>query len=393
MHDVTEPRGPLRGVRVLELGGIGPVPFAGMVLADMGAEVVRVHRTDVVDGGVDPARSPVLDRGRRSIGIDLKHPEGVGCALRLVDVADIVLEGFRPGVTERLGIGPDACLARNPRVVYGRMTGWGQEGPLAAAPGHDINFIAVAGVLAHIGRRGQPPTPPLNLVADFGGGGMLLALGVACALFEAQRSGAGQVVDAAMVDGAALMMAMIWGHRALGRWVPDRGANIYDSGAPDYEVYETSDGGYLAVGAREPQFFAALLERLGLGDVAGKQGDRTAWPAVREQIAEVIRTRSRDDWAAELEAEGVCVSPVLSMDEVLTHPHIRERRTIVERDGLVQPAPAPRFSRTPSRLGAAMPAPGADTASVLAAWGFATAEIDALSSCGAIRQRVPEDLR
>jgi alpha-methylacyl-CoA racemase len=391
MQDVTESRGPLHGVRVLELGGIGPVPFAGMVLADMGAEVVRVHRPEVVEEGVDPARSPVLDRGRRSLGLDLKHPDGAACALRLVELADVVLEGFRPGVTERLGLGPAPCLDRNPRLVYGRMTGWGQEGPLAGAPGHDINFISVAGVLGHIGRRDHAPTPPLNLVADFGGGGMLLALGVASALFEAQRSGAGQVVDAAMVDGAALLMAMIWGHRSLGRWVPERGANIYDSGAPDYDVYATSDGGYLAIGAREPKFFDALLARLGIdrGDLP-PQDDREGWPVVHDRIADVIRTRTRDEWASELEDAGICVSPVLSMDEVLTHPHNRARGTFVEREGLVQPAPAPRFSRTPSAIGAPMPAPGRDTDAVLADWGFGIDEIAALSSCGAVHQRHEE---
>jgi alpha-methylacyl-CoA racemase len=392
MRSATTGSGPLAGVRVLELGGIGPVPFAGMVLGDMGAEVVRVHRTDVVDQGVDPARSPVLDRGRRSIGLDLKHPDGASCARRLAGAADVLLEGFRPGVAERLGIGPDVCLAENPRLVYGRMTGWGQDGPLADAPGHDINFISVAGVLAHIGRHEQPPTPPLNLVADFGGGGMLLALGVVAALFEAQRSGTGQVVDAAMVDGAAQLMAMVWGHHALGRWRPERGTNIYDSGAPDYEVYETSDGGHLAVGAREPKFFAALLDHLAIDRSAvPAQEDRTRWPELRDRIAEVIRTRTRDEWTAELEGAGVCVSPVLAMDEVLTHPHIRARQTVVERDGVLQPAPAPRFSRTPSEMGGAMPAPGTDTESVLTGWGLARREIDALTACGAVRQQVMED--
>jgi alpha-methylacyl-CoA racemase len=391
MQDVMESRGPLEGVRVLELGGIGPVPFAGMVLADMGAEVVRVHRPEVVDEGLDPSRSPVLDRGRRSLGLDLKHPDGVACALRLIARADVVLEGFRPGVTERLGLGPEPCLDRNPRLVYGRMTGWGQDGPLAGAPGHDINFISVAGVLGHIGRRDQAPTPPLNLVADFGGGGMLLALGVVSALFEAQRSGSGQVVDAAMVDGAALLMAMIWGHRALGRWVPERGANIYDSGAPDYEVYATSDGGYVAVGAREPKFFEALLDELGLaGDDLPRQDDRAGWPVVRDRIASVIRTRTRDEWAADLEGAGVCVSPVLSMDEVRSHPHNRARGTFVDHGGLVQPAPAPRFSRTPSQIGEPMREPGRDTEAVLTDWGFEDHEIAALSSRGAVRQRADE---
>ena len=288
---MTDTGGPLRGVRVLELGGIGPVPFAGMMLADMGAEVVRVHRIDAVERGVDPFASPVMDRARRSIGLDLKAAAGVECALRLAAAADVVLEGFRPGVVERMGLGPDECLGRNPKLVFGRMTGWGQDGPLAQAAGHDIDYIAVAGVLAHIGRRDAPPTPPLNLIGDFGGGGMLLAFGVMCALFEAQRSGRGQVVDAAMVDGAALLMAMIWGHKALGRWTDERGANIYDSGAPDYDVYETADGEYVAFGAREPKFFAELLARLGLdAEALPKQSDRDGWPVLHDAIAAVIAT-------------------------------------------------------------------------------------------------------
>ena len=294
--------GPLAGVRVVELGGIGPVPFAGMMLSDMGADVVRVHRTEMVIGGRDPAASPVLDRGRRSLGLDLKHPEGVACALGLAERADVVLEGFRPGVVERLGVGPVPCLERNPRLVYGRMTGWGQDGPLARVPGHDINYIALAGVLAHIGRRDAPPTPPLNLVADFGGGGMLLAFGVACALFETARSGHGQVIDAAMIDGAALLMAMMWGYKALDRWRDERGTNIYDSGAPDYDVYETKDGQYVSIGAREPKFFAELLDRLGL-DAATLpvQADREGWDDLRRAIAGAISTRSRDEWEKELE--------------------------------------------------------------------------------------------
>jgi alpha-methylacyl-CoA racemase len=374
----------------LELGGIGPVPFAGMMLADMGADVVRVHRTDAVEHGTDPHGSPVLDRGRRSVGVDLKHPDGVECVLRLAERSDVVLEGFRPGAVERLGVGPDPCLARNPALVYGRMTGWGQDGPLANEPGHDIDFLAVAGVLAHIGRRDAPPTPPLNLVADFGGGGMLLAFGVVCALFEAQRSGRGQVVDAAMVDGAALLMAMIWGHKALGRWVPERGANIYDSGSPDYDVYETSDGEFVAIGAREPKFFAALLERLGLaGEDLPAQSDRAGWPLLRERIASVIRTRSRDEWRDALEDASVCVTPVLTMDEAVDHPHLRARGTFLEQDGVVQPAPAPRFSRTPGAPGGPMPRPGADTDAVLADWGFSAAEIAELRDAGSIRQATP----
>jgi alpha-methylacyl-CoA racemase len=373
-------------VKVLELGGIGPVPFAGMMLADLGADVVRVHRLDDVERGTASGGSPVLDRGRRSIGLDLKHDAGAECARRLATAADVVLEGFRPGVVERLGIGPEPCLERNPRLVYGRMTGWGQDGPLAAAPGHDINYLGVAGVLAHIGRHDAPPTPPLNLVADFGGGGMLLAFGVVCALRDAERSGRGQVVDAAMVDGAALLMAMMWGHRALGRWNDDRGTNIYDSGAPDYDVYETSDGEYVAIGAREPKFFAELLARLGLDPATlPAQGDRDGWPTLRAAIAAVIVRRTRAEWCAELEGTDTCVAPVLRMAEAAEHPHIAARGTIVEHEGVLQPAPAPRFSRTPAELGRPMPRPGADTDEVLRDWGCSSDEIDALHSAGAIR--------
>lgn len=379
--------GPLAGVRVVELGGIGPVPFAGMMLSDMGADVIRVHRTDAVDRGEDPTAAPVMDRGRRSLGLDLKHPAGLECARRLAAGADVVLEGFRPGVAERLGVGPDACLAQNPKLVFGRMTGWGQDGPLAQAPAHDINYIALAGVLAHIGRRDAPPTPPLNLVADFGGGGMLLAVGVLAALFEAERSGLGQVIDAAMVDGSALLMAMMWGHRSRGRWFDERGTNIYDSGAPDYDVYRTKDGEWISIGAREPKFFAELLDRLGLADAdLPAQADRAQWPVLHDRIARVIATRTRDEWRAELEGTATCFAPVLRMDEAVTHPHIAARQTLVEHHGLVQPAPAPRLSRTPASLGRPMPRPGADTEAVLLDWGFTKAEIEDLASAGAIRQ-------
>jgi alpha-methylacyl-CoA racemase len=379
--------GPLTGVRVIELGGIGPAPFAGMMLADMGADVVRLHRTDVVERGVDPSGVPVLDRGRRSIGVDLKRADAVECVLRLAERADVVLEGFRPGVVERLGVGPEPCLQRNRQLVYGRMTGWGQDGPLADAAGHDINYIALAGVLAHIGRRNAPPTPPLNLVADFGGGGMLLAFGITCALFEAERFGEGQVVDAAMVDGAAVLMAMMWGLRTIGRFGGERGSNINDSGAPYYDAYETSDGEYVAIGAMEPKFYAELLERLGLAaEQLPHQGDREGWNLIRERLARVFAQHTRDEWCNKLEGTDVCFAPVLRMDEAATHPHIRERGTIVERDGLLQPAPAPRFSRTQPVLGRSMPVPGGDTDEVLTEWGFSSTEIAALHQSGAIRQ-------
>ena len=385
--------GPLADVRIVELGGIGPGPFAGMMLADMGADIVRLHRAEVVERGIDPSGIPVLDRGRRSVGVDLKHPDAVECVLRLTDRADAVLEGFRPGVVERLGIGPEPCLTRNPRLVYGRMTGWGQDGPLAHAAGHDINYIALAGVLAHIGRRDAPPTPPLNLVADFGGGGMLLAFGVMCGLFESQRSGLGQVVDAAMVDGAAILMAMMWGMQAIGRFGGERGTNINDSGAPFYDSYETSDGEYIAIGAMEPKFYAELLDKLGLADAdLPHQQDRAGWPEVRRRLASVFAERTRDEWSTELEGTDVCFAPVLRMNEAAMHPHLTARGTIVERDGLLEPAPAPRFSRTEAALGRPMPAPGSDTDAALADWGFSAAEIAALHQSGAIRQGAGENV-
>jgi alpha-methylacyl-CoA racemase len=380
--------GPLADLRVVELGGIGPGPFAGMMLADMGADVLRIHRAEVVERGADPSGVPVLDRGRRSIGVDLKQPDGVACVLELAARADVLLEGFRPGVAERLGVGPDACLERNPRVVYGRMTGWGQDGPLAPTAGHDIDYIAVAGVLAHIGRAGERPAPPLNLVADFGGGGMLLAFGVLCALQERHSSGAGQVVDAAMVDGAALLMAMMWGMRSIDRFFETRGTNINDGGAPYYDTYETSDGKYVAVGANEPKFYVELLDRLGIQDDVPRQNDRSTWSAMHARIAAEFRKHTRDEWCTKLEGSDTCVAPVLTMSEAAEHPHLRERGTIVEHEGLLQPAPAPRLSRTPAGLSRPMPLPGADTETALRDWGFSGDQIAALLASGAVRQRV-----
>ena len=379
--------GPLTSLKVVELVGIGPGPFAAMMLADLGADVLRVHRIESVEHGFDPGGVPVLDRNRRSVGVDLKHAQGVETVLRLVESADALLEGFRPGVTERLGVGPDACLARNPRLVYGRMTGWGQDGPMAHTAGHDIDYIALAGALAHFGRAGEKPTPPLNMVGDFGGGGMLLAFGVVCGIIEARSSGQGQVVDAAMVDGSALLMAMMWGLRSLGAFdEANRGTNVLDTGAPFYDTYECADGAYIAVGALEPQFYAELLSATGLDDAGlPKQMDRSGWPILRERFAELFRSKPRDEWCALLEARDACFAPVLTMSEAAEHPHIKARETVVEFDGVLQPAPAPRFSRTPPELRRAAAKPGEHTDSALADWGFTPDELRALHETGAIR--------
>jgi alpha-methylacyl-CoA racemase len=377
--------GPLSGIRVVEIAGIGPGPFAAMMLADMGADVVRVDRAQNVLGGFDRPNLEVLNRGRRSVGVDLKHPEGVETVLRLVEAADALVEGFRPGVAERLGIGPDTCLARNPRLVYGRMTGWGQDGPYAQAAGHDINYIALAGALGHFGRAGSKPTPPINLVGDFGGGGMLMAFGVACALVESGRSGQGQVIDAAMVDGSAALMAMMWGFRALGIWGPF-GTNVLDTGAPFYDTYETSDGKYISLGSLEPQFYAELITRLGLADEVplGDQMDRTSWDDLRERFTKLFLGRTRDEWCEVLEGTDACFAPVLTMDEAAEHPHVRARGTVVERDGVLQPAPAPRFSRTPGAIQRPPAWPGQHTDEVLSDWGFPAGDIAALRDAAAI---------
>lgn len=376
--------GPLSGVRVIELAGMGPAPFAAMMLADMGAEVIRVDRPDRVAAHAEPNRE-VLNRGRRSVAIDCKHPDGVATVLRLVEQADALLEGFRPGVVERLGIGPEACAARNARLVYGRMTGWGQDGPWARMAGHDINYIAIAGVLAHLGREGEAPTPPINLIGDFGGGGMLLAFGVVCALLEAQRSGQGQVVDAAMIDGSALLMMMCWGYQAMGQWSDERGTNLLDTGAPFYDTYRTADGEYLAVGALEPQFYAAFLTGLGLADAElPTQYDREQWPSLRQRFAEVIATKTRDEWAAIFDGTDACVAPVLTMREAAAHPHAQARAAMVNAFGVAQPAPAPRFARTPGAIAGAPAWPGEHSDAVLADWGVAADEVAALRAAGAI---------
>jgi alpha-methylacyl-CoA racemase len=379
--------GPLHGITVLEIAGIGPGPFCAMLLADMGADVIRVDRAGQVMGG-DPESPPadVLNRGRRSIGVDLKSADGVETVLSLVERADVLMEGFRPGVAERLGIGPDDCLARNPKLVYGRMTGWGQEGPYAQAAGHDINYIALAGALEPIGRAGQAPVPPLNLVGDFGGGGMFLAFGIACALLEAQRSGQGQVVDAAMVDGAAVLTTMFHAFRAMGIWTDERGTNLLDTGAHFYDVYETSDGKYVSIGSIEPQFYAELLELSGLGaeEDLPHQHDRAQWPALKERVAAIFRTKTRDEWCEIMEHTDVCFAPVLRLDEAPQHPHNVERGTFVERNGVTQPAPAPRFSRTAPEIQRPPSHAGQHTEEVLAELGFDADRIAELRESGAI---------
>jgi alpha-methylacyl-CoA racemase len=379
--------GPLSGVKILEIAGIGPGPFAAMLLSDMGAEVVRIDRAGSVRAdSPDHPPQDILNRGRRSLGVDLKHPDGVATVLRMVDAADALLEGFRPGVMERLGIGPELCLARNPRLVYGRMTGFGQEGPLAHSAGHDINYISIAGALDAIGRKGDPPVPPLNLVGDFGGGGMLLAFGVACALSERAASGQGQVVDAAMIDGAALLMTMMRGMQDSGLWRDERGTNMLDTGAHFYNVYETSDGKYVSVGSIEPQFYAELLRRTGLeGDADfARQTDQTAWPSLKDRLAALFRTKTRDQWCTIMDGADVCFAPVLSMRDAPAHPHNRARSTFVEFDGQVQPAPAPRFSRTPGAIAGPSAVPGQHTDDVLADWGFAADEIAHLRTTKAV---------
>ena len=384
--------GPLQGFRIIELAGIGPAPFAGMMLSDMGAEVLRIDRAASVRDAASTAGSgpaaDVLGRGRRSIGVDLKHAEGRETVLRLVEKADALIEGFRPGVTERLGLGPTDCEARNPRLVYGRMTGWGQDGPYAHAAGHDINYIALSGTLAMIGRQGEAPLPPLNLVGDFGGGGMLLAFGVVCALLEASKSGRGQVIDAAMVDGAALLAAMLHGFRGSGTWGA-RGTNLLDTGAFFYEVYETSDGRYVSFGSIEPQFYAEMLERTGLADTDGgalaDQHDRAAWPAMKQRMAALVRTKTRDEWCALLEGTDVCFAPVLDPGEAPEHPHNKLRGTFVEVEGITQPAPAPRFSRSAPEISGPPVQPGHDTDEALADWGFGEADVARLRDIGALR--------
>ncbi|MFJ4770229.1 CaiB/BaiF CoA transferase family protein [Streptomyces uncialis] len=374
----TTEAGPLAGLRVLELGGIGPGPFAGMLLADQGAEVIRVDRP--AEAGTASAH-PILHRGRRSVTLDLKDPAGVEAVLRIADTAGALIEGFRPGVAERLGLGPDVCLARNPRLVYGRMTGWGQDGPLAQAPGHDINYIAVAGALGALGAAGENPPVPLNLVGDMGGGGMLLALGITTALVGVGRTGEGQVVDAAMTDGTAVQLALIHGLLASGRWEDARGVNLFDGGAPFYRTYRTSDGGHMAVGSVEPQFYAVLLHVLGLTDdpLFARQHDRDAWPSMSARLGEVFAGRTRAQWTAAFDGTQSCVTPVYGLTEAATHPHNAARGTYYTENGLLQPAPAPRFQGTPAATPRPAPVIGVHTRQVLSEAGLDAETIDALA--------------
>jgi alpha-methylacyl-CoA racemase len=380
--------GPLSGVTVVELPNIGPVQFAGMMLSDLGADVIRVDRaSDVATGGsVAGFVSPysVVDRGRRSIGVDLKHQGGADVVLRLCEQADVLLEGFRPGVAERLGVGPDACRARNERLIYARMTGWGQDGPLANDVGHDINYISIAGALAHIGSAGGPPVPPINLLADFGGGGTLVVVGILAALVERGISGRGQVVDAAMVDGTAQIMSIFFGIDAMGGWGP-RGTNLLDGGAHFYNVYETADGEWISIASYEPKFYRNLLAVLQLDDLdPAAQMDKEQWPALKERFAAIFRERTRAQWVDFFTGHEVCFGPVLTMSEARAHEHNVARHTFVDVDGAPQPAPAPRFDRTPTSVQGAPVAAGTHTRSILEARGFSAAEVDDLFSRGAI---------
>jgi len=377
--------GPLNGIKVIELAGIGPSPYACMLLADAGADVIRLERAPKGGATSDGPYWDLLNRSRPSVGVDLKHPDGAALVLDLVEGADALIEGFRPGVTERLGLGPDACWERNARLVYGRMTGWGQEGPLAQTAGHDIDYISIAGPLWGIGRSDAPPVPPLNLVGDFGGGGMLLAFGVLAALIEAGRSGQGQVVDAAMVDGAASLMTMIFSFHQFGWWKEERGANILDTGAPFYEVYTTADGQFFAVGALEGKFYAELIEKLDLSEAGlPDQMDRDQWPAMKERFAQVFATKTRDEWQSIFEGSDACAAPVLSPFEAHRHPHNQARDTFVEVDGVTQPGPVPRFSRTPAVVSRPPSPPGRDTDQALASWGVDESTIAKLKEAGAL---------
>jgi alpha-methylacyl-CoA racemase len=386
--------GPLSGIKIIELAGIGPAPFTCMMLADAGAQVLRLERAPAgaVEAGEEFAKSgagsywDLLNRSRSSVGIDLKNPDALELVLGLVEQADGLIEGFRPGVAERLGVGPEDCFARNKRLVYGRMTGWGQDGPMASMAGHDIDYIAIGGALWSLGRADSAPVPPLNLVGDFGGGGMLLAFGMVAALLEAARSGEGQVVDAAMVDGAATLMTMIHAFHRHGLWNDERGSNMLDTGAPFYEVYETSDGKWMAVGGIEAQFYAELIRGLGLeGDSSfPSQMSRDQWAIMKARFAEIFKSKTRDEWSAIFDGTDACVVPVLSPWEAHLHPHNVARSTFVEVNGTVQPAPAPRFSRTPSAISKPPSPPGADTITALVEWGVAEDAVTKLRESGAL---------
>ena len=373
--------GVLDGLRIVELAGIGPAPFAGMMLADHGADVIRVERP-----GVAASRKNILHRSRRCLSVDLKAADGIQVIRDLVRDADGLIEGFRPGVMERLQLGPEQLLADNPRLVYGRMTGWGQSGPYAAAAGHDINYIALAGALHPLGRSGQKPTPPINMLGDFGGGGMVLAFGMVSAMLSAVRTGRGQVVDCAIVDGSALQMSMVWAMRAMGRWSEERGTNLLDTGAHFYETYLTSDDKYVSVGAIEPQFYAMLLEKLCLAEDSefSAQMQPERWPSLKRRLALLFATRTRDEWCELLEGTDACFAPVLSMAEATEHPHNVARNVFVDVDGVVQPAPAPRFSGTPAATPRGARSPDANASEILTGIGYDNARIDALRARGVI---------
>ncbi|MBI4984815.1 MAG: CoA transferase [Rhodocyclales bacterium] len=378
--------GPLAGIRIIEMAGIGPAPFAAMLFADMGAEVIRIDRKEAPgDSAFDTLKSyGFLNRGRRSLALDLKKPQAVAAMQKLVASADALIEGFRPGVMERLGLGPDACLATNPKLVYGRITGWGQTGPLAPTAGHDINYIGLTGALHAIGKK-EAPVPPLNVVGDFGGGAMFLAFGVVCALLEAKTSGKGQVIDAAMTDGAALLMAMQYSFKAAGHWSNEREANLLDGGAPFYGTYQCGDGKWLAVGPIEPQFHELMLAKLELpAHEFAARWDAASWPRLRAKLDAAFRAKSRDDWCTLFAGSDACVTPVLDLDEAPRHPHNVARRTFVEHAGITQPAPAPRYSRSTPEIARPAPERGEHNEAVLRDWGFAAADIDALKTAGAI---------
>jgi alpha-methylacyl-CoA racemase len=381
--------GPLKGIRILEIAGIGPGPFCAMMLADQGAEVIRIDRPGGgASGIVGDAKRDVLNRGRKSIAIDLKQPEGIALVLDMASKCDGLIEGFRPGVMERLGLGPDIMLQVNPKLVFGRMTGWGQEGPMAKAAGHDINYISTSGVLAHLARAGGQPTPPINLIGDFGGGGMLLAFGMVCALLEANGSGKGQVIDAAMVDGAATLMMMMWGFKAMGLWSETPGVNLLDTGTHFYDTYETSDGKWISLGAIEPQFYAEFRARAGLADDKDfdAQMSPADWPKLKLKLATHFKTKTRDEWVALLEGSDACVAGILTMSEAIHHPHNVARKSFIEIGGVPQPAPAPRYSRTVNDTPSVPSSAGENSEEVLVALGFSTARIEALRDAKIIRQ-------
>jgi alpha-methylacyl-CoA racemase len=378
--------GPLEGVRIVEFAGIGPAPFCGMLMADLGADVTRLERPEGGGTGFDlPPETDLVNRGKRSAIVDLKQPRGVGIVLRLLEGADALIEGYRPGVMERLQLGPDVCLARNPRLVYGRMTGWGQTGPLAERAGHDIDYIAVAGALHPIGRAGGPPVVPLNFVGDLGGGALYLAMGLLAALLETRRSGRGQIVDAAVVDGAASLTTLFHGLAHAGLWTDRRGANVLDGGCPWYDSYETQDGKWIAIGPIEPRFYATFLQQLGLdANTLPGQWDVARWAELREAFAARFRQHTRGEWEARLAGCDACVAPVLSFGEAADHPHARARETYLTIDGIAQPAPAPRFSRTPGQVRHGPPRPGEHTVEVLREVGLTFAEIEELEQDGAV---------